>query len=225
MGPAHYPFAQAKPAPSAERRARIHPFRDGNGRVIRLFSDTLIRQLGIDGGGLWSVSRGLMIRRSEYYQRLANADQERQSTSSADGRGHLSERGLREFCEFMLKTMLDQIRFMSGCVELETLGNRIERYLKVDADFGKDTARIFALLQQALFRGQFNRSETERITGTRGRTARLLLSRAIRAGLPKSKTSRAPVELALPAKVLGSYFPKLFPLGQEAIDPITEALG
>ncbi len=37
---------------SHHRLAWIHPFRDGNGRVVRLFSDTVIRQLGIDGGGL-----------------------------------------------------------------------------------------------------------------------------------------------------------------------------
>ena len=35
---------------SHHRMAWIHPFRDGNGRVVRLFSDALIRQLGIDGG-------------------------------------------------------------------------------------------------------------------------------------------------------------------------------
>jgi len=37
---------------SHHRLAWIHPFRDGNGRVVRLYSDAVIRQLGIDGGGL-----------------------------------------------------------------------------------------------------------------------------------------------------------------------------
>ncbi|HEY1111579.1 MAG TPA: Fic family protein, partial [Opitutaceae bacterium] len=62
---------------SHHRLAWIHPFRDGNGRVVRLFSDATIRQLGIDGGGLWSLSRGLARNRDEYYERLANADQQR----------------------------------------------------------------------------------------------------------------------------------------------------
>ena len=84
-------------AASHHRFAWIHPFRDGNGRVARLFSDTLIRQLRIDGGGLWSLSRGLAIQRSEYYALLSNADQERSARSADDGRGHLSERALRDF--------------------------------------------------------------------------------------------------------------------------------
>src|ERR1019366_3931240 len=67
-------------AASHHRLAWIHPFRDGNGRVVRIFSDTLIRQLGIDAGGLWSLSRGLAFARQEYYERLASADQERSAT-------------------------------------------------------------------------------------------------------------------------------------------------
>jgi Fic family protein len=55
------------------RLAWIHPFRDGNGRVVRLFSDAVIRQLGIDGGGLWSLSRGFARNRTEYFERLSNA--------------------------------------------------------------------------------------------------------------------------------------------------------
>jgi Fic family protein len=97
---------------SHHRLAWIHPFRDGNGRVVRLFSDAVIRQLGIDGGGLWSLSRGFARNRGEYYERLSNADQERSSTRAAEGRGHLSERALCDFCEFTLRTMVDQIAFM-----------------------------------------------------------------------------------------------------------------
>lgn len=43
---------------SHHRLAWIHPFFDGNGRVSRLFSHALLRDLGI-GSELWSVSRGL----------------------------------------------------------------------------------------------------------------------------------------------------------------------
>jgi Fic family protein len=201
-------------AASHHRLAWIHPFRDGNGRVVRLFSDTLIRQLGIDGGGLWSLSRGLAVQRKDYYACLANADQERSSSSADDGRGHLSERALYDFCLFVLRVMLDQITFMERLFELDTLADRIEHYVKVEAGLGKDAGRIFYLLREALFRGEYPRGEAGRIVGSSERTGRAVLTKAIDAGLLKSDTPKSPVRLAVPAKVLGAYFPQLFPAGQ-----------
>ncbi len=199
---------------SHHRLAWIHPFRDGNGRVVRLFSDTLIRELGIDSGGLWSLSRGLAFRRKDYYALLANADRERSSTSADDGRGHLSERALREFCEFVLRVMIDQIAFMEGLFEVETLADRIEQYVRVEALLKDDSDRVVRLLREALYRGQFPRGEAARITGARERTGRATLSKAIELGLLTSLTPKSPVRLALPAKVLGTYFPRLFPPGK-----------
>jgi Fic family protein len=199
---------------SHHRLAWIHPFRDGNGRVVRLFSDTLIRQLGIDGGGLWSLSRGLALFRKEYYARLSNADQERSSSRADDGRGHLSEIALWEFCEFILRTMIDQIAFMEKILDLNGLERRIEHYVHVgDPEVGKQASRVFLLLREALLRGQFERGEAGRIVGASGRTGQALLSLTLKASLLASTSHRAPVKLALPAKVLDTYFPKLFPVG------------
>jgi Fic family protein len=199
---------------SHHRLAWIHPFRDGNGRVVRLFSDTLIRRAGIDSGGLWSLSRGLAFRREEYYERLANADRERDLSLADDGNGHLSERSLREFCEFMLQVMLDQIAFMERLLELDSLADRIERYARLEAGLGDAGARVFLLLREALYRGEFPRGEAGRIAGGGERTGRSALAKAVKAGLLKSVTPKSPVRLALPAKVLGTYFPQLFPPGQ-----------
>jgi Fic family protein len=199
---------------SHHRLAWIHPFRDGNGRVVRLFSDALIRRAGIDSGGLWSLSRGLAFRREEYYERLSNADRERSASSADDGSGHLSERALGEFCEFSLRVMLDQIDFMEKLLEMDALADRIERYARLEADLGEAGERVFLLLREALFRGEFPRGEAGRIAGAGERTGRAALATAVRAGLLKSSTPKSPVRLALPAKVLGTYFPKLFPPGQ-----------
>lgn len=98
---------------------------------MRLFSAAVIRQLGIDGSGLWSLSRGFARNRTEYYARLANANQERSSTSANDGRGHLSEHALWDFCEFTLRTMVDQIAFMERLLELDGLEQRIGHYVHV----------------------------------------------------------------------------------------------
>jgi Fic family protein len=198
-------------AASHHRLAWIHPFRDGNGRVVRLFSDTLIRQLGIDAGGLWSLSRGLAFARTEYYERLAKADQLRDASESGDGNGYLSERALQEFCEFVLQTMLDQIRFMEGLFELDTFGGRIDHYVRVESGLGEIGGRVSLLLREALYRGEFPRGDAGRIAGAGERTGRSALAAAVEAGLLKSLTPKSPVRLALPAKVLGSYFPRLFP--------------
>jgi Fic family protein len=196
---------------SHHRLAWIHPFRDGNGRVVRLFSDTIIRQLGIDSGGLWSLSRGLAFARQEYYERLANADSERNPASGDDGKGHLSGRALTQFCEFMLKVMLDQVRYMQGLFEFEALGGRIDQYVRLEAGFGDIGSRVSLLLREALYRGEFARGDAGRICGAGERTGRAALAAAVDAGLLKSLTPKSPVRLALPTKVLGTYFPRLFP--------------
>jgi hypothetical protein len=154
------------------------------------------------------------VKRRDYYAFLSNADQERSSASADDGRGHLSERALRDFCEFVLRVMLDQIAFMERLFELDTLAGRIEQYARVEAKFGKDAERVFWLLREALYRGEFARGEAGRIVGASERTGRALLTRAVDAGLLKSATPKTPVSLGLPAKVLGTYFPQLFPAGQ-----------
>jgi Fic family protein len=200
---------------SHHRLAWIHPFRDGNGRVVRLFSDAVIRQLGIDGGGLWSLSRGLARNRAEYYERLANADQRRSSASADDGRGHLSERALWDFCEFTLRVMADQIAFTEQLLDLEHLERRIEHYVRVvDPQVSPEADRVFLLLREALLRGEFPRGEAARIVGASDRTGRGALALAISAGLLVSDTPKSPVRLGLPAKVHAFYFPQLFPVNQ-----------
>lgn len=200
---------------SHHRLAWIHPFRDGNGRVARLFSDAVIRRLGIDGGGLWSLSRGFARNRGEYYQRLANADQERSRSNAADGRGHLSERALLEFCEFTLRVMSDQIAFMEQLLDPDGLERRIEHYVRVvETPLAAAADRVFPLLREALRRGEFPRGEAARIVGAGDRTGRSVLALAIGAGLLVSDTPKAPVRLGFPAKVHESYFPQLFPVHQ-----------
>ena len=46
-------------AAAHHRLAWIHPFGDGNGRVARLQSHAALIRLGVDGEGLWTLSRGL----------------------------------------------------------------------------------------------------------------------------------------------------------------------
>jgi len=64
-------------AAAHHRLAWLHPFLDGNGRVIRLFSDAAFLAEGLAAGGLWSMSRGLARSEPAYKQALAAADSQR----------------------------------------------------------------------------------------------------------------------------------------------------
>jgi len=58
--PSSFSRADRLPAAAAahHRLAWIHPFLDGNGRVARRFIDGYLAQAGLDGYGLWTISRG-----------------------------------------------------------------------------------------------------------------------------------------------------------------------
>ena len=72
----------------------IHPFLDGNGRVARLMSYAMLREI-IDTGGVWSIARGLARNVENYKMLLAACDGPRRN--DLDGRGDLSEEALAEF--------------------------------------------------------------------------------------------------------------------------------
>jgi len=90
------------------RLAFVHPFEDGNGRVVRMVTHLQLTKIGL-ASPLWSISRGLARKQDEYYARLSAADQGRRG--DLDGRGQLTQAGLVEFVRFMLSVCKDQIQY------------------------------------------------------------------------------------------------------------------
>jgi Fic family protein len=113
------------------RLAWIHPFQDGNGRVIRLFTDCYMRCSGFGDYGLWSITRGFGRDKKSYYTALAQADKPRQGGN--DGRGILSDAGLIYFTKYFIDTALDQVRYFSELLEPRMLGVRVDYYFEMRA--------------------------------------------------------------------------------------------
>jgi Fic family protein len=197
-------------AAAHHRLAWIHPFGDGNGRVIRLYSHAWLIRCEADALGLWTLSRGLARQRAAYYQHLSDADHPRRN--DFDGRGNLSDRALGEFCLFILRTMLDQIDFMAGLLQLKNLSTRIERHLQfeIPALKPKTRDRLARLLKAALTEGAVERGRVGEIVGLRGTAAREIIRMALKEELLDSQTEKGPLLLLFTAKTLESYFPQLY---------------
>ncbi len=183
-------------AAAHQRMAWIHPFIDGNGRACRLQSHCALWSLS---SGLWSVSRGLARQRDEYYERL-------------DGRGNLSEKELRRWCEWFVGICEDQVSFMTRMFHLDGMKTRIQALISFRAAHDKRIRPEAALPLYHLFlAGPTARGEFQQMTGLGERTARTLLSNLLEAGLVASAGHVAPVRFAFPLDALQFLLPELYP--------------
>ena len=175
--------------------------------MARLFSHAWLRELGI-GSGLWAVSRGLARHVDQYKRMLATADEPRRG--DLDGRGNLTQQGLNQFCEFFLKTCVDQVDFMSGLLEPAELLRRIEIWCEEEMRAKRLPRGAWPLLKEAVVAGEFSRGAAADLTGYETRQARTVLSALIEQGYLVSEGTRAPVRLGFPAAIIDRWFPRLY---------------
>jgi Fic family protein len=191
------------------RLAWVHPFRDGNGRVVRLQSQAALLQHGA-GSALWSVSRGLARDVQAYYARLAEADSPR--GGDLDGRGNLSETGLVAFAKHFLETCLDQATFMAEMLDLTALRNRVQGYLLYLSQEDREVrAEAAPALHYVFLAGSVPRGEFKQMTGLASRSADRAIAALLRRGLLESESAKGAVRFGLPLQALAYYFPRLYP--------------
>jgi Fic family protein len=196
-------------AAAHHRLAWIHPFGDGNGRVIRLQSHAQLIRHGVSGHGLWTLSRGLARWRQRYYASLEAADSGRRS--DLDGRGNLSDAALADFCVFFLETMLDQIQFMSGLLGLPALRTRVERYFQFQAlHLDRYREEIMRVARTLVDEGEIPRARVQEITGKAATVSAEIIKLGLDEGYFETPSPKGPLRVAFPAKIHEFYFPQLF---------------
>lgn len=167
-------------------------------------------RLGIDGEGLWTLSRGLARSKAEYLRKLAHADRPRQG--SLDDRGNLSDKALGEFTLFILEQTLGQLDFMLSLLSPLDLIERIERYLIYErTDLStKRRAQYTLLLKTLLIEGSLPRGKVAPLLGLKESAARDVIRSILKDKLVSSPSPKGALEISFPAEVIESYFPKLY---------------
>jgi Fic family protein len=186
----------------------IHPFMDGNGRVARLMSHAMMLDT-LDTGAVWSVARGLARKVGEYKALLANCDQPRRN--DLDGRGNLSEEALGEFTRFFLTVCIDQVDFMKSLLQPERLRLRIRLWAEEEIRLGHLPPQSGSIVEAVLYRGELPRGDVAGVVGTGERQARRIVSALLNKEVLISPSPNAPLRLAFPATLAGSWLPRLFP--------------
>ena len=192
-------------AAAHHRLVWIHPFLDGNGRVARLVTQTMLMD-ALDVGGLWSVARGFAIHMRDYKGKLAACDLARRN--DLDGRGPLSHECLADFTEFFLDVCIDQVEFMRKLMEPGKLHARILAWARSESTLPKQSETV---LKAVLNTGEIERGGVPALLGVTDRQARRITADLIKAGVLKSDSDRAPLRLAFPARLAEHWMPKLFP--------------
>lgn len=185
--------------------AWIHPFMDGNGRLMRLVNDAALHAAGIEGYELWSCSRGLARQRQEYYEHLAAMDGYMDAPATHE---HI----LQSYLGFWIGMCQKQVDFMAerfNSKVLEHFNQHLFSYLHDKIKLPKEAANIYWL---ALSMGEIPRKLAVQLTGKSERRTRELLKRMQSLGLLVSPKQRHVLHPRIPPWAAMWLISSLLPL-------------
>jgi Fic family protein len=92
----------------------IHPFGNGNGRTVRLFTYAMLIRLGfnVGTGRILNPTAVFCSNRNEYYQQLSNADTG-------------TDKGVLRWCEYVLKGLKEEIEKIDKLMDYPYLKSEI----------------------------------------------------------------------------------------------------
>jgi predicted HTH transcriptional regulator len=143
---------------------------------------------------------------------LANADMARQG--DLDGRGNLSEKMLRQWCEFFIDVADDQVTFMTGMLKLDALSERIAPLIVVRSEssqFENYTREATLALHHVLVAGPVSRGDFCKMTGMAERSARRVLAQLLKDRLLDSDNPKGAVSFNFALDALNILLPNLYP--------------
>lgn len=133
----------------------IHPFGNGNGRVVRLLTYTLLIKFGFNvktGGRVLNPTAVFCNDRDKYYEMLATADQG-------------TEQGIEAWCVYVLQGILDELRKLDKLLDFKFLAqNIILPALKLAREREWITATEELMLQVAAAMGVAKAADFKRVT-------------------------------------------------------------
>jgi Fic family protein len=202
-------------AASHHRLAWVHPFIDGNGRIIRLHTHLLLHSMGLTNG-LWSPLRGFARSETQYKALLQAADEHRRG--DLDGRGNLTQAGLVDWIFYTINLCIDQVEFMTKQLDINGMRGRIEAALAFEAGALKSGVRPEAVMPlHYLFATQteMGRADFKMMLGLGDRVATEAISALLRRGFLSTDSPYGRLRFAVPRHALRFYFPALWPEAEQ----------
>ena len=194
---------------SHHRLTWLHPFRDGNGRMVRLHTTAAMANIGINRSNLWSLSRGISRDTKNHFSYEMNLQ-------DADS---FTDESLSDFILFCLEQCLDQIQFIGKLLNVTTIEDRIDRYFNHKLPRMSSLNELqsvlnngnIARLMSVIFRsGRVSRGEAYSILGVQRKRGGEIIKPLLKNGLLRTESERGPLLFGFPEEAMPEYFPFLY---------------